>query len=46
MSIIFVRSITAIILAVADHRVDDAARIIAFKIIFAAVDLAAGLWFV
>lgn len=46
VSIIFIRSITAVILPVANHRVDDATGIVALEIIFAAIDLAAGVWLV
>ena len=42
MSVVFIRSIIAIILSVADHRVDDATRVVALEVVFAAVDLAAG----
>jgi hypothetical protein len=46
VSIILVRSVAAIVLAVADHRVDDAARIVALEVILAAIDLTARVRFV
>lgn len=38
---VLVRPVAAIVLPVADHRIDDATRVVALEVIFAAVDLSA-----
>ena len=43
---VFVGIIAAIVLVVTDHRVDDAARIVALEVIFAAGDVTASVGFV